>query len=119
MVYRNPYWWAAVVAFTLHQVVQWGFGWSTPFLDDYLDPLLCPIILLGLWLLERRIIFHVPRLTVLETGVATLLLAVLFEEVYPRFQEGFQRDVADYLFYALGGIYFYILVNRGGLPPPA
>ncbi|WP_198661732.1 hypothetical protein [Lewinella sp. IMCC34183] len=111
-VLRNPFWWIAVVAFVLHQVAQLGFGLRSGLLDGYLDPFLCPPVLLGLWLLERRVIFRVPRLTALETAVATLLLAVLFEEVFPRYEEGFSRDVIDYLFYGLGGVYFYFLVNR-------
>lgn len=113
-VLRNPYWWAAVVAFVLHQVAQKGLKLNSAFLDDYLDPFLAAPVLLGLWLLERRYIFRAPRLSALETAVATLLLAIVFEEIFPRYEEGFRRDWVDYVFYALGGVYFYVLINRVG-----
>ena len=114
-VFRNPWWWLAVVLFVVHQVVQKGVGLDTGVLDDYLDPALAAPILLGLWVAERTFIWRSGRLTLLETAVATLVLAVIFEEVYPRFEGGFSRDAYDYLFYALGGVYFYGLVN----PPRA
>jgi hypothetical protein len=44
--------------------------------------------------------------------VATLILAVIFEEVFPTLKEGFRQDVVDYAFYALGGVYFYFLINQ-------
>ena len=84
---------------------------NTGVLDDYLDPTLAAPILLGLWVAERTFIWRSGRLSALETAVATLLLAVIFEEVYPRFEGGFSRDVYDYVFYAIGGLYFYWLVN--------
>ena len=113
-VLRNPYWWAAVAAFVLHQLAQKAMGLRSGFLDDYLDPFLCAPILLGLWLVERRYLFRAPSLSAPETAIAVLLLAIVFEEVFPRYEEGFRRDWVDYLFYALGGVYFYFLVNRGG-----
>ncbi|MBB4078027.1 hypothetical protein GGR28_000628 [Lewinella aquimaris] len=87
-------------------------GVNIPLLDNYLDPFCVAPILLGLWQEEWQLVFRVPRLTLLGTAVATILLAVVFEEIYPLYQDGFQRDTVDYAFYALGGVYFYFLVNR-------
>lgn len=104
------------MVFALHQGVQWGLELNIPFIDSFLDPFLAPPILLGLWLFERQLIWRAPGLSWFETAVATLLLAVIFEEVYPRFQEGFRRDVFDYLAYGLGAVYFYWLINTSPGP---
>lgn len=112
-VLRNPWWWAAVLIFAAHQLMQRGMGMDLGPLDSYLDPFLAAPILLGFWLFERQLVFKVPELSWFETVVATLVLAVIFEEVFPRYEEGFRRDIIDYLFYGLGGVYFYFLINRG------
>lgn len=111
-VLKNPWWWLAVVAFVVHQGVQWGLGVHQAYVDAYLDPLLAMPVLLGLWLLERQLIFRVQRLQLLETAVATVLLSVLLEEVFPRYEPGFRHDAVDYVFYALGGVYFYLFINK-------
>ncbi len=105
-----------MVVFALHQALQWGLDIRMPIIDSYLDPFLAPTILLGLWLYERQLIWRAPALSWFETAVATLLLAVIFEEVFPRLEEGFSRDLLDYLAYALGGLYFYWFVNRSPGP---
>ena len=110
-VYRNVWWWAAVVVFAVHQVLQRGLGVELGLVDSYLDPFCAAPILLGAWLLERQLVFRVPRLSWFETAVATLVLAVIFEEIYPRYREAFRQDVYDYLFYGLGACYFYWLIN--------
>ena len=118
-VLRNPWWWLAVVVFVLHQVGERAFDLSLGAVDSYLDPFLAPPILLGLWLFERQLVFRQPRLSWFETAVATLVLAVVFEEVFPVYEEGFRRDVVDYAFYGLGGLYFYFLINRRSTTIPA
>ncbi len=108
---RNPWWWLAVLLFLGHQVLQHLLELNTGAIDGYLDPFCAAPILLGLWQLERRLVFRLARLTWLETAVATLVLALIFEEVFPRYGAGFRHDAVDYLFYALGGVYFYFLIN--------
>ena len=112
-VLKNPWWWVAVAVFVLHQVAQRGMGMDFGPIDSYLDPFLAAPILLGLWLFERQLVFKVPELSWFETAVATVVLAVIFEEVFPRYEEGFRRDLIDYAFYALGGLTFYFLINWG------
>lgn len=114
-VLRNPFWWAAVAVFILHQLAERFFGLDVPALDSYLDPFLAPPILLGFWLFERRRLYRAPRLSWFETAVASLILAVIFEEIFPKLREGFARDVVDYAFYVFGGMYFYLTIN----PRPA
>lgn len=113
-ILKNPAWWIPVLLLSMHQLIQRGFNAKVGLLDDYLDPLLCLPILLGLWLAERRMIFRVPRLSGLEVVVAGLVLAVLFEEGFPQWQPAFTRDWWDYLAYAAGGTWFWWAIN-----PPA
>ncbi|PPK88425.1 hypothetical protein CLV84_1392 [Neolewinella xylanilytica] len=110
-VLRNPWWWAAVLLFVLHQLLQRVLGYPLELIDSYLDPFLAPPILLGLWLWERQLVWRAPYLRWYETAVAVLVLAVIFEEVYPRYREAFRYDVWDYLAYGLGAVYFYFLIN--------
>ncbi len=110
-VLRNPWWWAAVVIFVGHQLLQRVLGYNLGLIDSYLDPFLAPPILLGLWLYERQLVWQAPVLSWFETAVAALVLAVIFEEVFPRLREGFRQDLLDYLCYGLGALYFYWLIN--------
>lgn len=115
-ILRNPWWWVVVVAFAGHTLLERVLGVRLELLDSYLDPFCSIPILLGLWCLERQLVFRVRRLDAVETAVATLVLAVIFEEVFPAYRESFRRDVLDYLMYGLGGVYYYFLVNgRPGL----
>ena len=111
-VLKNPWWVLAVVLFVLHQVGERILNLELGALDRYLDPFLATPILLGLWLFERRLVFRQSHLSWFETAIATLVLAVIFEEIFPVYEAGFRRDVVDYAFYGLGGLYFYFLINR-------
>lgn len=111
-VLKNPWWLAAVLVFALHQLLERVLHIDLGLLDSYLDPFLAAPVLLGFWLLERQLVFRQPRLSWFETSVATVVLAVIFEEVFPVYEEGFRKDVVDYCFYGLGAVYFYFLINR-------
>ncbi len=113
-VLRNPWWWVTVAVFVVHQLLQRLLSVDIGLLDGYLDPFCAAPILLGLLRMERQLVFRVPQLSGLETATATLVLAILFEEVFPRYGEGFRHDALDYLFYGLGGVYFYFLINNDG-----
>ncbi len=110
-ILRQPAWWIPAALVLAHQIGQYGLGLKLGVVDGYLDPLLCLPVLLGLWLAERRMIFRQHRLSGLEVVVAGLALAVLFEEGFPRWQPAFVRDWWDYLAYAVGGIWFWWMIN--------
>lgn len=110
-VLKNPAWLVPAVLFLLHQLAQYGLGWSVPLADSFLDPLLCFPILLGLLLIERRWLFDVQRLGWFETATATVVLAVIFEVVFPWLKRDFTADPLDLIAYALGAVYFYFLIN--------
>ncbi len=107
----RPGWYIAFAIFALHQLVQYGLGWHTPYVDAYLDPVLCLPVILGLWMAEAEYIYGVERLGVLEVVVAGTVLSILFEEGFPRWQPAFVRDWWDYLAYALGGLWFWWWIN--------
>ena len=113
-VLKNPWWWAAVAVFALHQLFERVLAIDLGVVDSYLDPFLAAPILLGFWLFERQLVFRQPRLSWFETALATVALAVIFEEVFPVYEEGFRKDIVDYVFYALGAVYFYVLINGRG-----
>lgn len=104
-------WFVAIFCFGLHQIMQRWLGWELPLLDHYLDPLLCIPILLGIMLVEREYYFSTKRMNLVETVSLTVFLGLLFEEVFPKMSIHFTRDTYDYIAYALGGAYFWLLVN--------
>jgi hypothetical protein len=110
-VLRQPAWWVPFLMFLLHQFIQYILGWSTPWVDAYLDPLLALPVLLGLLLFERRLVFRVKRLSLLEVSLVSIVLMVIFEELFPRLQPAFIRDYFDHLAYLAGAVYFWYLIN--------
>ncbi|WP_157472255.1 hypothetical protein [Neolewinella persica] len=93
--------------------MQYILGWSTPWVDAYLDPLLALPILLGLLLFERRLIFRIQRLSLLEVCLVSIVLMLIFEEGFPRWEPAFVRDYYDYIAYLFGSVYFWYAVNLG------
>jgi len=110
-ILKQPAWWIPLFLVPIHQFSQYVLGLDLGLIDDYLDPILCLPVLLGLWLTERRVFFRVDRLTGLEIMVASLILSFVFEEIFPRFQPDFVRDWWDYLAYAAGAVWFWWMIN--------
>ena len=110
-VFRRPGWYIALILFALHQGLQYGLGVNIPLIDGYLDPLLCIPIILGGWVEEASLKFGPLRLGRIDVLTAVIVLGLLFEEVWPRWQPLFVRDWWDYLAYALGGLWFWFFVN--------
>jgi NAD(P)H-hydrate epimerase len=79
--------------------------------DAYLAPLLALPILLSLLLFERRIVLRIRRLTLLEVGLISVVLSIIFEEGFPRLQPAFVRGPFDYLAYVAGAGYFWAFLN--------
>ena len=107
----SPYWWVCLGVFLLHQLVQKGFGIDIPVVHEYIDPLLAMPILLGALLVEREMFFGRPRLTVVEVVLYTIILACIFEYLFPRWSRAFYYDPIDFIFYGLGAVIFYFLIN--------
>lgn len=109
-ILTRPGWWVAVILLLVHQVLQYGLGYSLRFIDDYLDPVLSIPILLGILLQERRWYFGVRRLGWVEVGITATVLALVFEFVFPWLEPRFVYDAWDFVAYAVGlGWYGYFV----------
>ncbi|MEN0003224.1 MAG: hypothetical protein AAF798_03740 [Bacteroidota bacterium] len=98
----------SLLLFLLHQVLQKGLAISIPFIDSYLDPLLCMPILLYLWQWDRRLVWSIQRpLSLSEIIGATIILSMLFEWLFPRWHSGFYADGWDVVGYFMGAAGYY------------
>lgn len=85
-----------------------------PFADDYLDNLFITPILLTFLVVERRLLFKKGKnysLSALEVVMATVLIALVCELLFPYLSRDFVTDWLDLLFYAAGSIIFYFFIN--------
>jgi len=89
---------SAIATLLLHQVLLGEWPW----VDSYLDPLLCMPIMLGVPILGVRLWDkHFQVNPFLAWGFA-LALAVTFECWIPSFDPRFTADIMDVPFYLLG-----------------
>ena len=114
-VHSKRYWFF-VCAFLLHQLLQYGFGFSIPFVDSHLDPFIAPIVLLGAWQFERNWLIQKKaissRLFLAEVIALTIYVALIREFIFPLLSSKFYYDPYDFLAYTLGGITFQISLNK-------
>ncbi len=111
-------WLACAVTLVLHQVGQKALGWRMPLLDNHLDPFLGVPVLLGLAQAERRFVtawlstHGYPSLrgwrcfTALEVAAMTVVLALIFEGLFPYLDPRQTRDPLDVAAVVLGGLRF-------------
>ncbi len=111
---KHPAFIICIALFAIHQLFQKIVAIPIPFLDSYLDPFLSIPIFLSLLLEERRWLLRQPdfNFTTLEVVIITTVLAIIFEEVFPRISDSFTRDNLDYVFYFFGGGYFSFFINE-------
>jgi hypothetical protein len=99
--------WISSILFTLHQLIE--LRWSIPFIHAYLDDFLAPSIVLGLALSFFQNIFPADpnfKLSTLMVFGFVLWYALLFEWVFPSYDERHFADLWDVLAYFLGGLLF-------------
>ena len=113
-ILRAPVFLLCCFMFIVHQVIQKLVKQSLPFVDDYLDNLLITPILLTFLIVERRILFRRGeryRLSILEVVMATILIALVCELLFPYLSSDFVTDWLDLVFYAIGSLIFYHTIN--------
>lgn len=111
-ILKNHAFQICIVLFVTHQILQKILNYNIPFADQYLDPFLSIPIFLSLLLMERRWLLRQRDFyfSTFEVAIITCVLAIIFEEVFPRISTKFTRDNWDYVFYFLGGCYFRLFV---------
>ncbi|MDX1940114.1 MAG: hypothetical protein SFU99_06150 [Saprospiraceae bacterium] len=112
---RQPAFIVIAIVFAIHQLLQKILHINLPWLDHYLDPLLCMPILLTLVLAERRHLFYKGnnyQLSLKGIIIAIVILSVLFEIVFPKLTSKFTADWGDAAVYVIGGLFFYLKLNR-------
>ncbi len=112
-ILTHPIFITSVFLLTLHQILQKTGILSIPLIDAYLDdfwamPFLLSIFLIEQLLWQRR---TTPLMTY-EIFIFTLIIAVFFEEIVPRFNDNYTKDYWDYLMYALGSFLFAKTINH-------
>ncbi len=120
-ILRNKIWISCVLLLVLHQVAQKILYWEILFIDNYLDSFLSMPILLGVILQERQFLitkyFNSKKqesysFSILETAIATIFFAIIFEEGFPKWSASFTKDYWDYLAYFSGALVFYFFINK-------
>ena len=99
----------------LHQIGQYFLGWRLSFIDDYLDPFAAMPVLLTFLLFERRLLYRAGSdyvLSIFEIILATLIVFLVSEFLFPYLKSAFVRDYYDGLAFLCGSLYFYLFLNR-------
>jgi hypothetical protein len=110
----HPVFIVCCILFVAHQILQKVLYISIPLADQYLDNLVAPPILLTLLVAEKRILFKRSQtytLSVLEVCMATILIALVSEYLFPYLSNEFIFDWLDIVCYALGSLLFYFTIN--------
>lgn len=106
----HPLYILSAILFLVHQLLQKFWQISLPLADQYLDPLLCMPLLLGIWQWEKKILFD-HAISFAEIWILTFLLSLLFEIGFPILSPRFTSDWRDVLLYFAGTTLFSISQN--------
>lgn len=104
-----------VVLFATNQLIIISRGPSNGWNDQYLDNLLCIPIILFMWRTELNWFLRKPLRTPLPAiniWIATVIIAVIAELVFPRLSYRFTADIVDCGYYAIGAVYFSLFMNK-------
>ncbi len=102
-------WLISMLLFVGHQILQKALSINIKWLDNWLDPLLFPIILMPLLRWERQIITGKQRyvFSVFESAVVIISLVILSELLFPLLSNRFTADPIDGVVIIIGGILFH------------
>ena len=110
-----PLWFViAVLILVLHQVWERIFHIHVAFLDNFLDPVLLMPITLHLLLWEKRMLFKRGVNYVfspLELLLYFVLISIVCEYLFPRWNSYFIADFRDVICYGIGTVLFMIYFN--------
>lgn len=112
---KNRWWQVLVVLFICHQILEKGLSIHLPFVDHYLDDLLCMPIILGGFLAEQMDLTGRQRLSLGQIGLCTVLVAILFEGLLPQLSVRYTADIYDVGCYVLGSLFFLLQTSGRNL----
>jgi hypothetical protein len=112
-ILKQPIFWGSALLLLSHQLLQKVFLIKIPFIDAYLDDFLAMPFMLSLFLIEQYFWQRrTTKLTAFEITIFTIIFAVFFEEIIPKFNANYTKDYWDYLAYGLGSLMFWLWFNR-------
>lgn len=113
-ILQNPVFLICCLLFMLHQVIQKILTFPILLADAYLDNFLSTPIILTLMLVERRWLFNDNkyRFTVSEVVIATIVILLITELVFPYISTRFTGDGYDIIFCGAGSLLFYGTINK-------
>ena len=103
---QNRLWQGFLLLFVLHQVLEKGLAIRLPFIDNYLDDLLCMPILLGALLGEQYDLVGRQALNWVQIVITFLIVAIVFEFFLPGVSVKYTADVWDVVCYGIGSLVF-------------
>jgi hypothetical protein len=101
-----------LIAFGIHQVLQYGLEIEIAFLDAYLDPFCASVIACYIINIERWFYFGERRLYSIDLIVLTIFLSVVSELLFPLLSDRFVMDWVDVIALALGTIWFALVARK-------
>ena len=110
---RHPLFLFCLVLFCLNQALEHAQVYIWP-LHTHLDDLLCLPLTLRMVLAVQRAYFKNPLLVlpVRHIVFAVAAYSVCFELLFPLYKPIYTADALDVLAYMLGGLVFYIYLNK-------
>src|SRR5690606_12085118 len=114
-VLKNPLFILSCVLFWINQYLEKVQQIFIPFVHSYLDDLMVMPVVLGLTLQIFRWIHPLKEkfsFTKIQIMVAVVYFSILFEGILPLWSNLYTRDLWDVVFYSIGAIGFYFLINQ-------
>lgn len=114
MRYFSKIFWVSLLLFVINQLLERA-GIFIPFIHSYLDDFLCPSIVLGFTLsFQQQLTYRAAQYRFAPAHVVAFVLwyFVLFEWVFPSYDDRHFSDPMDLLAYTAGGLLFYFLGNK-------
>jgi prepilin signal peptidase PulO-like enzyme (type II secretory pathway) len=90
-------------------------GFFIPFVHSWLDDVLClPVVLYAMLFIFRNFLLfdNAYSFPVVYIAGTVALYSFVFEYYLPKYTHRFTADIDDVICYAVGGLIFYLFLNR-------
>ncbi len=91
------------------------FGYPLPFVNGYIDDLFAIPVIANLTLCLMRVAIIRSNYYVLSASKVVFVVvyvSLVFEVILPLLSKRYTRDWLDALLYAIGGLFFYLVMNK-------